>query len=901
MHSKQNTPTISIQSPDPEPTSTHSLKMSHLTIDTRLQASNADINSFNSLPYGSNQGHQSPADLHHSYALFAPLLFFMMEYLDPYIEHKNEEYDSLDHTMTQQASSIYSFHRALGYMISCKPDIYLDLLDIVSHGTTSVKYRACQVLFYYYSNSIGHSLITSPISLLSIEEEIAALDKRRKEQKTEQEQNEPRLSGSYKRLQKNQQPVAQNTASPSAPDTLENEMNEVQHIWNPHIFDRVNSSIESKHTTGTALFQMHDDVNEAFCKECFKSIKGYGLRCYQCKASVHYSCFNSNSNEQGTLFYLKAGGIQKVVTPVYCTIPPSPRFTDMVNRGMAHWTMKSNSTRVGLLGHVFNLVNLYTLTTCASCSLPLWGIAQQCYHCTHCNRFVHPHCLSEAEENNAFSNTSFHTCRPGQFLAESDIHVTTSDISKSLYEFYGDALPLKVKDLQDRGFEEVATILNTLLLQDNIMHWGIATGCILISDESEDPLISQLRQEENSTSNPFSDEIPYATGSCQLLTASIRACLDYLGSEKCKKSTFLVNFQKQQDKMNEYVLSREDYLSHLSAMMKSLVTSFGDNLTAGSPTAYSHSSPPPLDPRRSIGDARGFLQVNPAPYSPWEEEADDFNSGSPPNEQLDRSVLLSWVMTNINFKSRKAAELLLQQMRNVGLFERFDGSAIVFYADETTSANHDDTPIACIFPVPFAIDCSFTVESTLNAIEACLTDVDLSINECGLLLLVRRCWPSSFMSQYTQQRLVQAILSWTFDEDERLLALHAELTSNKASNLSKQHIIWAQTAYARKIKGQHADRHRQSVLYHSATAGVSSGASNIYVTTRAALKDRYVAYWMCSLHDMDRQAYADMLFTAIENSLDDKREYSIPLCWSEARDKKVRKIKDIVNKITRLL
>ncbi|KAI9256704.1 hypothetical protein BY458DRAFT_304271 [Sporodiniella umbellata] len=761
VHQKQNTPTINIQSPD----HSNALKMSHLTIDTQIPATDSNTNS----PYTSNQ-----TDPCYTSALFTPLLFFMIEYLDPYLSHP--EKSQLDFTLTQQADSIHSFHRALGFMMLHKSDIYLDLLDIISHSTHAVKYRACQVLFSYYSTSTGHALITNSVSLLSTQEEIEALDKYRNEQE---------------------------------PVDLEED-----HVWYPHLFE-----------------------SSATCKECFDTIEGFGLCCYPCKASIHYHCSQAANKEQSLLYYLKPGGIQRVVMPHFCSLRPEPRFKDGVHLGHTDWTATSNSAHVPWGDHLFDLVNLYTIANCTHCRLPLCGVSQQAYHCSLCHRFIHPQCLAEKRDKWA--------CRPGDFLTEEELKVTSASLTKSLGDFYKDAIPFKPQDLQGRGFEEVSTMLSVLLIQDNIIYYGVTAGSIMISDSEE-----------------VTSAHPYDTGSFYLVSQSIKVCIDYLSQCRAFFSSY---------KPFQCLLSQEDYLGHLGAMMKSLKTTLFGN---SSPTGYMS---PGLDTRRSVGDSRGFLQVNPAPYLSWEDEEESFDEHV--HEQLDRSLLLSWMMTNMGFKSRKATEMLLQHMRNLGLFERADGSPIVFSADESHLATQEENqPIACLFPIPFAAHNSFTVESTINAIEACLSDVDLSINECGFLLLVRRCWPNNLTSNYSRERLIRAILQWVFDEDERLLALHAELMSNKSTQ--QKQTKWAQTAFARKTKGQA----RQSVMFQ--TAGVSSGASSIYVGTRHALKRQYISLWMAAVHDMDEQVYSEMLYTAIEDILDSKNELCVVPEWNESFDQK---------------
>lgn len=896
----QNTPTINIQSPEPEVNNVP-LKLSQLTIDTRPYSADV-INPSSPLSPSALSTHSSmqgqTIENYHAYALFTPLLFFMIQYLDPYLaaQPNKSQQENLTHTLTSQANSIHNFHRALSYMMSCKPDLYLDILQVISHSTPEVKFRACQILMYYYFESAGHIMVADPLPLLGTREELEVLDQRREQQEFEENRQNPQK----------RHPVNL-TRQQSVADSLADNAVEDDHVWYPHIFDCesqdnslfTDNPIKANNTLNTSA--TNDELNEVFCRECFKTIKGFGLKCFPCKDSIHYNCSSAvtDMKEQGIMFYVKSGGIQKLLTPQFCPIPSQPRFRDMVNRGILGWTAKSNSTKVCLLGHTFSLVNLYTIMICACCGMPLWGVSQQGYNCTDCNRFIHPHCLAEAEETNSFSGIKcqkkpslqqFQACVPYQPLLESDIQIFETDLAKNLSEFYGDALPLNEESLEGRGFEEVSTILNTLLLQENILHNGIAAGCILISRDSNDPLSfspvhhhydGSISPQKASASN-WDERLPH----CGMLTKSTNLCKAYISSGKCKGSTFLDDFYGDQPQgVYECILSKEEYLGHLSAMMKCLKTSFVNNNFAATALPSINS-----DKRRSAGDSRGFLQVSPNPFTAWEDEDEDFTEGNVPNEHLDRSIILSWVMTNLNFKSRKAAEIILQHMRNLGLFERFDAAPILFNLE---AAKQEDKAIQCIFPVPYAIDCSANVESLINAIDASLQDIDLSINECGLSLLTRRCSPDPFMSSYTTERLVHAIVSWTFDEDERLLALHAELTSgNKSSNNQhkKHHNRRVQAALLARIKGGHnvtGDRQQQNAYIRNKTGGLSSGASSNYVTIRAALRDRYVVRWMKKVHDMDTVAYTEMLFNAMDSIIDNNREDCAVPNWGEPNDTKV--------------
>ncbi|KAI8638881.1 hypothetical protein BD408DRAFT_10549 [Parasitella parasitica] len=939
MHKKsqnnQNTPTINIHSPEPDLAVDTPMRMSHLTIDTRPYSIETDALSSPYSPAATSSAHNSmqgqPGTAiaeYHAYALFTPLLFFMIQYLDPYLaaQPTKAQQENLSFSLTKQANSIHNFHRALSFMMSCKPDLYLDILDVISRSSSEVKFRACQILFNYYFVSAGHVMVADPLPLLGTREELEVLDLHREQQEYEdQRQKNHQYSSNqhqpYPHQSQNGNHRPRTLRHPSGADSIEEDSIEDHHAWYPHMFDSPPSQSmynanESSSSNSTFPLMVHDDMNEAFCKECFKPIQGFGLRCFQCKGSVHYNCSNSvaDMKEQGIMFYVKAGGIQKVVTPQYCNIPPQPRFRDMVNRGILSWTTKSDSSRVGLLGHKFQLVNLYTLTICACCGKPLWGISQQGYHCTECNRFVHFQCLAHAEERNGFSSSGhFQTCVPYQPLLESDIQISQSDLSNDLCLHYGDAMPTDAESIEGRSFEEVGTILNVLMLQDHILHCGFAAGCILITHGSDDPLLpSKDNQHED---DPAADaplfKLKTQPSHCAVLTRAIKFCSGYLSSGKCFGSVFLTDFcGNKPSTVDKFVLSKEEYLGHLGAMMKCLMTSFsnGAKITATQPAAASPIPPTntAADKRKSAGDSRGFLQVSPNSFAAnWEDEDDDFSEGHAPNESLDRSVLLSWLMTNLNFKSRIAAEIMLQQMRNLGYFERFDASPMLFPNDG--SKKDHERPVQVIFPIPYAIDCSANVESLINTIDACLQDIDLSINECGLLLLVRRCWPDPFMSTYTQRRLVNAIVGWIFDEDERLLALHAELTSSKSPHVhaNKQQNKWAQAALLSRMKGGNrtADRSRLNTFHRATTSGVSSGASSIYVTTRAALRDRYIMRWMATVHGMDKEAYTNILFDVMEELVDNRYEVSSVPGWGEAYDTKrhvLQKYEQLIGYILKL-
>ena len=108
---------------------------------------------------------------------------------------------------------------------------------------------------------------------------------------------------------------------------------------------------------------------------------------------------------------------------------------------------------------------------------------------------------------------------------------------------------------------------------------------------------------------------------------------------------------------------------------------------------------------------------------------------------------------------------MLKHLRHLGFFD----------CDELPLLQPPDNPrqVICNFQLPLGLDLSSDVEFLLVCIEACLDDLDVSINESSLLLLNRKLWPNGMASDYTLSRLVKAIVQWVLSEVSNLTqALH---------------------------------------------------------------------------------------------------------------------------------
>ena len=164
-----------------------------------------------------------------------------------------------------------------------------------------------------------------------------------------------------------------------------------------------------------------------------------------------------------------------------------------------------------------------------------------------------------------------------------------------------------------------------------------------------------------------------------------------------------------------------------------------------------------------------------------------------------------------------ATQLLGFMHHHRTFFERWDGKPSL--ADDAI----------CIFTLPFLIDPSISVETMVVAIESTLSDPDLSVQECGLLLLCRRCWPTAFSSPYALGRLMRAIVQWVVFEEE----------------------LFASTLTHARVRSQ-SDLGR--------TAGISGAA---YQANRARMLELHASKWLEALHLVDSQAYCDMLFHSL--------------------------------------
>ncbi|KAG8829946.1 hypothetical protein FRC17_005740 [Serendipita sp. 399] len=186
------------------------------------------------------------------------------------------------------------------------------------------------------------------------------------------------------------------------------------------------------------------------------------------------------------------------------------------------------------------------------------------------------------------------------------------------------------------------------------------------------------------------------------------------------------------------------------------------------------------------------------------------------------------------------ARFLISHFIRLGLVFRVDA------AGEPALDDSDPMEVLCTFPSTLAIDASTSVESLFASIQACLEDIDLSVNEFGLLLLVRRCWPTGMMTDYALTRLTSMVLAWILTEEHRMLDVVRDFVSINVP-MPGVRSVGEKPAWPEPI-------------YNLAAREGSIGGAAEYTTTRRKITTRFALPWLLQVHDLNRSLYVDCLY-----------------------------------------
>ncbi|CAG8469783.1 6847_t:CDS:10 [Acaulospora colombiana] len=695
-------------------------------------------------------------DAYYIDSMFTPLLFSMVQFVT--IEDSSLE-------------TLYQMNKTLGLMILQKPDLYLDIIEIMAHGDPASRMLATCMLFSFWGSSIG---------LPSIGEDLLAMK-----------------YSEHLRAHENLQSGVEDYSPPKV-----HNHQLYSHIFSDHFLNKRQNNNDKYSSiivnNKNAQLSSPADVSNS-CFQCHKPVVGFGLRCNTCKLGLHFECYNSDDGGFLTE-YSSESGVHKMSTPRYSNLMHGPREVTSINNQTAD--SHANIISAYICGHTFHLINLFTLTLCMICRLPLWGIMHQGYRCATCNRFIHSSCLkSKSLETDVPCHRSF--------LSESDALIDHESLRESFKSYY-DPILISEERILTYNYEELSIMATIFQMQNNILNNGLLAGCLMIKPEFQNPLSSKSERFEKFE-----------------LQEAIALYESYLENGK----VFLTSRSNEywegvRRRCDLWIISSEDYLTHLASVIKFGIES---ELT---------------DVHLSVN----ALVANLMP------SAD--NNVVSPDGILNTKELIMWVRKQLGFHSDFSAKILLQQMANYGLLDRIDGYPILFDDANIEGINGHE----CLFPLPFANECSPTVETLVASISACLSDVNVTVNECGFLLMTRRCWPDPYLSKYVLERLIYSIIEWVCDEDERLVLIAKEYTSSH----HKPPGVRLEVEEKRGDLG-HSNQRMSSYVPNTSGGGV-------YLLSRQMLKENYVSKWMSTIRDMDGELFCDIVYEQVWRVYEDRRQ-----------------------------
>ena len=536
--------------------------------------------------------------------------------------------------------TVHRFHHLIDRLICGKPEVYLDLLNVIAYHTPRVRHRATSLLLSYWPKAIGHIVLTKPFPDVSYAAALAREAIRDRRQ-----------------------------SSAKLPTALE--------LSHAHQFVPWRFS-------ASGLPQIFEGFSQNECRVCSEPMDGFGLSCPFCMCSVHFDCYDYPEGSFFTQYSLDSEpDIQKVAVHRFCHVLPFRR--DGADPYVRHGQ------------HFFRLVNMFTLALCFVCQKPLWGCVMQGLKCNTCKHFVHASCIRDAVPH----------CRE-EYVISSHITVKWSVLRQTFVEHYRD-LAFTETEARSKSYEEICIAFAVLWTQLEILENGMALGSVVIIDDSSGRKTQDF-------------ELHY-------LVALYSALLQ---SGNLPISGTLLEY------LTENGYRPQDHLFYFDWNTLAYVISA---------VKLPHSD---LD----ASHAPDLLGVG----LPSSQSLDELEDSAHPFEVVSLAHVRNQFGDILQLITESAARHLLSHVHHIGILQRLD------HEQDLWSNTPSPERLQVCFPIPFGFDVSADIETLVAVIEACLSDLDLSINEAGLLLLIRRFWPNGMLTPYSFQRLSKAILTWIFAE-----------------------------------------------------------------------------------------------------------------------------------------
>lgn len=363
--------------------------------------------------------------------------------------------------------------------------------------------------------------------------------------------------------------------------------------------------------------------------------------------------------------------------------------------------------------HSLKAANWFTLSLCMECHEPLWGSIGQGLKCEQCPLSLHIECATLFDKSQ--------TC-PLNAIASDNIIIEWDVLQQSCINYYP-MLQYSDQRLNESTYEEIAVFQSVLGSQIKIYDNGIAFGSIVLSHVPHSEGADPDRQPPN-----FRLHEVFARCSSLLTSGKLEYCS---GTQEFLQDTAETNPNRQ-------IMFDWSYLEHVTTAIKS---SLHDNIDSSISTSnfLSVQHPPKL------------VVVSPTTESTYASES------------VSLVDINSVLRRDFGIRSAYALRLMLDHLHHLSYLNRVDGVLIPFRQPEL------DKDILCVFPLPLGLDLSVNVEILVSAIEGCLSDLDLTVNEFGLLLVTKRFWPNRLVSEYALKRLSGKILSWILAEVSAVL------------------------------------------------------------------------------------------------------------------------------------
>jgi hypothetical protein len=351
--------------------------------------------------------------------------------------------------------------------------------------------------------------------------------------------------------------------------------------------------------------------------------------------------------------------------------------------------------------HSFRLVNLFGVSLCFLCRKPLWGCVAQGFKCSSCLHVAHAGCVSDA------SAATLTGCHSNTFDT-SHVSVDWSILRSTFVAQYRDSLFFG-EELKKLTYEEVSVFYAVFWTQLQLLVNGVAMGSVVVNTKYGDQTNGITEFELHQAVRTYEERLTLGWLSPSLILSQ------YMEENRL-------------DAFRHHLLFDWSSLVFITSVIKS-------------PHDAGHST---------ITNSPDLLQVLRPDITP--KFSHDTTSHS--LEVVSVTQVCDILADRFCIRADTAARFLLSHLHHIGHFDRMDYGPILFRGEDQRKQ------VPCRFPLPLGLDISTDVDTLVSAVEACLSDLNLSVNEIGFLLLSRKLSPNGMMSQYALRRLTRSVLSW---------------------------------------------------------------------------------------------------------------------------------------------